>query len=351
MEDTRDTTAYNDNKTGFHSFDEEILKILLKDRTTGGNIIWATDDYVSYNPAYRFKEEITCNAILSKEGGLVRPRVKKSSDEQIARVRDKAEVFTPSWICNDQNNLVDEAWFGYKNVFNTRSGYKWVRNAEHIVFPNTDGKDWKSYVKENRLEITCGEAPYLVSRYDASSGEDIPVGERIGLLDRKLRVVDENVPIDDKALWYEWAKSAYKSVYGYEWQGDNLLMARENLLFTFVEYYEDRFNAKPTPDMIEEIAKIISWNIWQMDGLKYVIPDSCKMIEETSDEEQMSLFGPVKNVVKECPGCATGDVFKHNGIRCKIKDWYEKDASADDDKGIEFVELLRGEVKLYTASI
>jgi hypothetical protein len=29
-----------------------------------------------------------------------------------------AEVFTPSWICNAQNNLIDNTWFGRDNVFN-----------------------------------------------------------------------------------------------------------------------------------------------------------------------------------------------------------------------------------------
>ena len=43
------------------------------------------------------------------------------------------------------------------------------------------------------MEITCGEAPYLVSRYDVVKGEIIPVEDRIGILDRKLRVINENI--------------------------------------------------------------------------------------------------------------------------------------------------------------
>ena len=49
---------------------------------------------------------------------IIRPRVAKETNEQLRRTRDKAEVFTPSWVCNEQNNLVDEAWFGRKDVFN-----------------------------------------------------------------------------------------------------------------------------------------------------------------------------------------------------------------------------------------
>lgn len=51
---------------------------------------------------------------------------------------------------------------------------------------------WKSYVKYTRLEMTCGEALYLVSRYDNTTGEYFSVRQRVGLLDRKLRVVGEN---------------------------------------------------------------------------------------------------------------------------------------------------------------
>ena len=49
-----------------------------------------------------------------------------------------------------------------------------------------------------RLEISCGEAPYLVSRYDTVTGETIPISQRIGLLDRKLRVISENTDTEEQ---------------------------------------------------------------------------------------------------------------------------------------------------------
>lgn len=67
------------------------------------------------------------------------------------------------------------------------------------------------------LEITCGEAPFLVSRYDVETGEAIPVPERIGLLDRKLRVVNENVQTEEE--WLKWAFREFWATYGYEFQG------------------------------------------------------------------------------------------------------------------------------------
>ena len=205
-----------------------------------------------------------------------------------------AEVFTPSWVCNAQNNLIDEAWFGRKDVFNTEytsedGTHGWGTNPDRITFP--EGKTWKDYVRDTRLEITCGEAPYIASRYDTTTGAVIPIGERIGLLDRKLRVVSENT--DTSGEWLEAAQEAYKSTYAYEWQGDSLLIARESLLYSFIEYYRAKFGKNPLLKSVNYIAYIISWNVWQMDGLKGVVPGSCKDKVHT----EVSLFGESKEIV------------------------------------------------------
>lgn len=313
------------------ALDSTLLNILLKDNSSGKNIIWATDDYTQYDETYTKDRQITVFSVTGKNGTIIKPRVEKTKQEQLTRVRDKAEVFTPSWICNKQNNLVDNAWFGRENVFNVEQEKTWTATQEKIVFPTEDGKTWQDYVKANRLEISCGEAPYLASRYDTVSGNTIPVKERIGLLDRKLRVVSENV--DDEQEWYEWAKQAVKSVYGYEWQGDNVLLARENLLFTFSDYYEDKFGVYPIKEYLREIAEILSWNIWQMDGLKFVIPNTChnsKIIEYT-------LFG--EEVHEEfCEGCRKNNKNRHNGIYCYIMDW-------EKNKKVKFVNMISGRLK------
>ncbi len=198
------------------------------------------------------------------------------------RVKDKAEVFTPSWICNRQNNLIDNAWFEKENVFNIEKEKSWHTVTKKITFPN--GKTWQDYVKANRMEISCGEAPYLCSRYDTVSGLWIELQDRIGVLDRKIRIINENTA--SKEEWLKWVKEAYKATYGFEWQGDSLLIARENLLFTFIDYYEGRFTESPDINTLTEMAKINSWNIFQMDGLKFVIPNSCKPIPQ----RQFSIF-------------------------------------------------------------
>jgi len=290
---------------------KSLLKILLFDRSSQKNIIWATDNYAIRGDGYDFTDTIDVDRISGRNGKIIKPRVEKSKREKATRIRDKAEVFTPSWVCNAQNNLIDEAWFGRKNVFNKETEKGWQTNIELISF--SDEKTWQKYVAAIRMEITCGEAPYLVSRYDTVSGKIIKPNDRIGLLDRKIRIVNENT--ENEEQWYKWVIIAYQSVYGFDWQGDNVFLARENLLFSFIDYYIKRFYKEPSIKQIKEIARIISWNIWQMDGLKFVIPNSCK----PTKSKQISIFE--EKECKECLGCKNGDNQNHIGIYCKIKDW------------------------------
>ena len=237
-------------------------------------------------------------------------------------------------MCNAQNNLVDEAWFGRKDVFNIEDTetHTWKTNPEKITFP--EGKTWRDYVRATRMEMTCGEAPYLASRYDTTTGDAIPLQERIGLLDRKLRVVSENV--DESGEWLEWAQKAFMNIYAFEWQGDNLLLAREALLYTFIEYYQQKFGKDPLLKSIKYIAYIISWNLWQMDGLKGVVPDSCH-----PEMEMMDLFSS-EGKEKPCQGCVDGGYYHHNGIYCLLRDWGVKDSlTGENNKKIRFIDLIK----------
>ena len=247
----------------------QVLDQLLKDRTTGENILFATDAYEELSPEFGEKCQIQADMLMS--GRLkICPRVEKEFEQQRMRQRAKAEVFTPSWIVNKMNNHCDEEWFGESGVFNQETETGWVVNPKPVHFRR--GLSWKKYVDSRRLEITCGEAPYLVSRYDTVTGQIIPVAERIGILDRKLRVVTEKTKTEEE--WLEWSIRAFKSVYGYEFQGDNLLIARANLLETFRDYLDDRWKRVPTEDEINNLTNIIVWNIWQMDGLTKRVPFS-----------------------------------------------------------------------------
>ena len=308
----------------------ELLDILLIDRTTSRedcpcNIFWATSDYEHLGKGYEYKSPILPELITGNNGHVIMPRVLKRRDLQRNRSRIKAEVFTPSWVCNLQANTVDSSWFGREDVFNHENDdHTWTTNTKKITFP--EGKTWRDYVRSTCLEITCGEAPYLVSRYDTTTGQPIALENRIGLLDRKLRVVNENT--ETSSDWLKWAQVAFQSTYGYEWQGDSLLIARENLLLTFTEYYQARFNRAPQTKTLLNIANIISWNMWQMDGLKCVIPNSCSM----KPSAQQSLFDEPEMI--PCQGCKTGNMHRHNGIYCIIKDWQKNET-------LTFVSMLK----------
>lgn len=288
------------------------LNLLLKDRTTKRNIIFATEAYAGID----FTMPIT-KKLLADNTVDIRPRVAKSMEEQAVRTRKKAEVFTPSWICNKMNNHCDTEWFGRENVFNVERDHEWIPTEEKIEFP--DGKSWKDYVDSRRLEITCGEAPYLVSRYDAATGEIIPLHNRIGILDRKLRIVNENTRTHK--TWNQWAYRAFESVYGYEYQGDNLLIARINLLETFCEYTQERWHKEPKDSALKRIAKIISWNLWQMDGIKGIIPHKgiAKEPAEENEQYQLTLFESM-GVAESEP--KSNEILQET-IDCKIYDWRE----------------------------
>lgn len=339
-----------------HTMSAKVRKA-AKDYTKTVNIFWATSDYEDFirdengniiNDGYHYDDEIKIDRITGVCQRVIMPRVLKAKQLQIDRTKDKAEVFTPSWVCNAQNNLIDEAWFGRKNVFNTEvlnddGTHSWIPTLGKIPFPEDESeKTWKKYVTDLRLEITCGEAPYLVSRYDTTTGEPIPISKRIGILDRKLRVVNENV--DNEKDWYIMAEKAFKHTYGYEWQGDNLLLAREALLYTYIEYFMDKFNEKdengiyikdangelhvPSKQKILNAARWISWNVWQMDGLKMVVPNSCEKANVIID-----LFGERKC---ECEACKKGEFRGHIGEKCLIRDWdMRKPKNWKDEDGVD----------------
>lgn len=295
-------------------WDIEILKILLLDNTTKQNIIWATSNYEHRGAEYSSHSPLEINLIIGANSDVIQPRALKSLENQILRTKDKAEVYTPSWMCNEQNNLIDSTWFGREDVFNVSYQKSWKSTTNKVIFPNESDKNWKNYIDEKRLEITCGEAPYLVSRYDTVTGKNIEISERIGQLDRKLRIVSENV--DGEEEWLKWAERAIQAVYGFDFQGDSLLLARKNILATYVDYHREFLNKSPLKNNLKRIAEIISWNIWQMDGLTYTVPFS-----KTKERfEQLDFFSTAN---------------KEDINYSLIKDWRT-------NKIIEFRSLVKG---------
>lgn len=313
-----------------YDLDQELLNVLLIDHSTGLNIIWGTDDYEERGCGYGFHDKITSELVTGTNGEVIKPRISKSEEERVNRVRNKAEVFTPAWICNKQNNLIDCAWFERKtSPFNKETEHGWKINTRSVSFSKKLKKTWKDYVSAARLEVSCGEAPYLCSRYDTVTGDAIPFMERIGLLDRKLRIVCENT--DNKNDFLHYATIALQSTYGFDWQGDNVLLARENLLFTVIDAYKYKFQEDLSINHLVFFANIISWNIWQMDGIKYVVPDSCH-----EEANQLDLFGYAEKT--PCPGCKYNDIKLHNGAYSIIMDW-------DNNRKIRYVDMIKEGVR------
>ena len=284
-----------------------LLKQLLVDKTTRTNIIWATDAYQEQGTEYQRDKEIKEPLITGQNSDVIKTRARKAMEQQSDRTRKHAEVFTPLWICQKMVRYADDSWFGKTGAFSNSD----EQSKEYISFSSTH--KWQNYVDARRLEITCGEAPYLVNRYDVSTGESILLENREGILDRKLQVVNENVY--DEAEWLKWVIRAFQSTYGYEFQGDNVLIARVNLLMTFEEYLYARWKRKPSVAEYREIVKIIAWNIWQMDGLSGTIP-YCKAEEEF---HQFNLFEwtateEYQEKVNEQPHCRIYDWRRGNSL-------------------------------------
>jgi hypothetical protein len=287
---------------------DHLLEILLQDKTTSKNILWATDSYEQKGKKFAPLAPITTDLVTGKNGTLIQPRAIKSKEEQLIRTRDKAEVFTPLSIVKQMNEACD--------------------------INRVTKNNWQDYVALLKLEITCGEAPFIVSRYDPISDKQelLPIRKRVGFLDKKLRLISKYC--DTQEDWLKWANIAFQSSYGYEWQGDSLLIARENLLYTFIDYYQDKFKEPPSIQLQKEIAEIIVWNIFQMDGLKYVIPMSCKT-ERVIIKGQETLFEKEADriVEKLCEGCEKKIAKKHNGEYVKIMDWVK-------GKPLRFVDIV-----------
>ena len=238
-------------------YDPAVLDKLLIDHTMSAkaraeasdqekvvNIFWATSDYENsildehgnfIEEGYRYDDEIKPEHITGRFRRIVMPRVLKDKQAQLDRTKDKAEVFTPSWVCNAQNNLIDENWFGRKDVFNREvtnedGTHSWIPSEGKIQFPEGNKqKTWKKYVVDNCMEITCGEAPYLVSRYDTTTGQPIPISHRIGIDGYYKRVTKKSVERVDNIV----------GSYAYDKKAQNLYVITpySNLVITLTKDY------------------------------------------------------------------------------------------------------------------
>ena len=254
--------------SGETQLDASLVAILLADRSSGAFIRWACNAYTTHGESYAADQEIYPHQVH-----LIQERTRKTQEEQRDRTKKSAEVFTPAWLCNAMINARDAVYFGREEVFHRMEAPSWTPTRKTIDFPTTaSGRRlaWERYIDARCLEITCGEAPFLVSRYDAADGRPIPLAERIGILDRKLRIIGEHTCTAED--WFHWAKRALESAYAYEYQGDSLFLARLNLFLSISEYHRHLWKRPLNRHQQEEVARILSWNLWQMDGLTATTP-------------------------------------------------------------------------------
>ena len=92
------------------------------------------------------------------------------------------------------------------------------------------------------------------------------------------------------------------------------MIARVNMIMTFEEYMSDKWDRLPTRREYEKIVNIVTWNIWQMDGLTGTIPYS-----KTEGEVQISFFDLLEeekeNIEKAQPPCRIYDwLGKNNSL-------------------------------------
>ena len=224
------------SETAYLRYDSELASLLIVDRTTEENIIWAND-----GDGHQASDQIVIDDLCNPE--TIQPRVYKQKAIQKKRTKTKAEVFTPIHIIKKMNDTIEDEF---------------------------KGLDIWEYIDKTWLEITCGEGPYMCSRYDTTTGDPITINDRVGFVDRKLQRISLEATSHDE--WMVMTISAFKASYGYEFQGDSLVLARENMIYTFIEYYHNQFDEYPKRSYIEGIANIVSHNVFQMDGLKYIIP-------------------------------------------------------------------------------
>ena len=69
-----------------------VLKRLLQDKTTGENIVFATDSYIELGDRYTKKSHIDPDLLLGMSVWDIQPRVFKNAADQANRTKKNAEV-------------------------------------------------------------------------------------------------------------------------------------------------------------------------------------------------------------------------------------------------------------------
>jgi len=329
------------------SVSDEILSILLKDYTTGKNILWGTDNYTGLGAGFCADDSIDKKDVGGYNSNFIHPVIAKEGEartediisfvkniislvpdneeeEPIKEIIDGNLVYTSDTIVdeNEENAEKPEKINFFYQSSSIEKAEKFLPYETAYFAVKPDNPINYNLISKQFFVKNCGEGQYFVTRYDNTTGKTISISERGGIVDKKLSSLGNDLAEDE---WQNWAKDAYRSVYGYEFCGTKLLIARANLLLTYEEYYEDVFGLPITEKDLKEVANIIIRNIIQADGKKGVIPYSCG----ENKAVQLSFFDMDNQGI--CEGCLSGNNLLHRGIFASYYDW-------DKDKNIRLVD-------------
>ena len=193
----------------------DVLPILLKDKSTKQNIIWATDAYTYRGTGYNDTDPMLEKQLTRINALQLQPRISKALEEQQDRTRKKAEVMTPVWLCNKMNNFADEQWFGRKDVFNhenedNRLHRSWVSLALSLLFWQVQVLTFPFTKAENTTEGAMVTVPIvrLTTATDTAGG----------IMDMTMYTAANSVVIKAVAVWnkevcYVWTKEKGSGAY------------------------------------------------------------------------------------------------------------------------------------------
>ena len=233
--------------------------------TTTTNIRIATQGYTNPDGTPMSEADQITPEWITECSDQIKRRCDKAKEEQTKRTKKNAEVFTP---LPTVKHMIDA--------------------AENNMEIDPTQPEWKQRITSRTLEIACGEGPFITSRYDPITGEPVEEQDRVGMLDRKLRLLK-----DRDYLTIEWKLEylyiALQQTYGVEYQGDNLLIARANVFLTWYEAFEAVIGSAPIKGACIVACEIITNTITQADFLTGLLPTTTDQISLLAVYEDSEL--------------------------------------------------------------
>jgi hypothetical protein len=184
--------------------------------------------------------------------GQLRRRCDKPKAEQRARTKRRAEVFTPTSVVAFMNDHAEAA-------------------KCNVPVEELDTVSWRDRIQLRALDSCCGEGAFTTTLYDPITGEDIPEPERVGILDRKLRLVVEHAPM---SLAPRYLLTALRTSYACDIMGDNVILARMNVYLAWLEAYRRAMGTPPSIAEMNEACEVICGTVMQVDALTGMLPAS-----------------------------------------------------------------------------